>query len=127
MAKKKIISKKPTHKFVALKNKNELDKVKTIQGDYDEMDDWKMDPKGYFLIKIDRKRKVIQAAHCKKIGVIDLIIEGEKPQDIYFEVQKLKLISRIDHAAYLGKELEKAYIALRTRKRYVQDKELAFR
>jgi dihydropteroate synthase len=31
------------------------------------------------------------------------------------------LISRLDHAAYLGIELEKADVALRTQKSYIQD------
>ncbi len=121
--KKSLVKKK---NFVPLKN-GDLKDVPVIQGHYDEIHDWKMDPKGYFLIKIDRKNKEIILAHCKKIGVISTVIKGKKPQDLYYEVHKKKLISTIDHAAYLGKELEKAYVALRTRKRYTQDKELNFR
>ena len=37
---------------------------------------------------------------------------------------KRKLISRLDHAAYLGKEIEKALIALKYRLSYVQDEDL---
>ncbi|MCK4335493.1 MAG: DUF4346 domain-containing protein [Candidatus Aenigmarchaeota archaeon] len=35
-----------------------------------------------------------------------------------------KLISRLDHAAYLGKEMEKAIIALKNNLNYVQGREL---
>jgi len=35
---------------------------------------------------------------------------------------ELGLVSRWDHAAYLGSELTKAEIALRTGKEYIQDK-----
>ena len=33
---------------------------------------------------------------------------------------------RMDHAAYLGRELQKAYIALKNNLEYVQDDELDF-
>jgi tetrahydromethanopterin S-methyltransferase subunit A len=114
---KKIIE----HRIVPHINTKEAE---IVSAHYDETKDWRMDHKGYFLIKLDRRRKIIKAAHCKKIGVFDIIIEGKKPQDIYFEAQKRGLVSRIDHAAYLGKELEKAYIALKLKKTYVQDEEL---
>ncbi|MEM4524601.1 MAG: DUF4346 domain-containing protein, partial [Archaeoglobaceae archaeon] len=35
-------------------------------------------------------------------------------------------VSRLDHAAYLGRELMKAEIALRLGKNYIQDRELNF-
>ncbi|MEA3346473.1 MAG: DUF4346 domain-containing protein [Candidatus Auribacterota bacterium] len=37
------------------------------------------------------------------------------------------MVSRLDHAAYLGKEIEKAIIALKNELLYVQDKELIVR
>ena len=51
---------------------------------------------------------------------------GNKPSDIYHEVLKKGLIKRADHAAYLGKECQKAYVALQLEIDYVQDKELEF-
>ena len=74
-------------KIVKIKNKQEI-KKRTVRGKYHEIKDWSMDPNGYFLIKIDRRRKLIIAAHCKKIGVIDIVIEGKTPQEIYFEAHK---------------------------------------
>ena len=32
---------------------------------YHKIKDWKMDPKGYFLIGVDRKKKIIQVGYCK--------------------------------------------------------------
>jgi tetrahydromethanopterin S-methyltransferase subunit A len=100
--------------------------MKTITGNYNEIEDWSIDTNGYFLIRINREKGLIEAAFCTRRGEIDVVIEGKKPQDIYHEVYKLKLISRIDHGAYLGKELEKAFIAIKTGKEYVQDKVLDF-
>ena len=95
-----------------------------IQGSYDDIQDWVMDLKGYFLIKINREKKQLELAHCRKNNIIEIKIVGKRPQDVYFEAIKRGLISRLDHAAYLGKELEKAYLALKLGKNYVQDEEL---
>ena len=112
-------------KIIKIKNKQEV-KGRTIRGKYHEIRDWSMDPKGYFLIKTDCRRKLIIAAHCKKLGMIDLVIEGKTPQEVYFEVHKRGLVTRIDHGAYLGKELQKAYTSIKLKTIYVQDEELNY-
>ena len=38
---------------------------KKIVAKYHKIKDWKMDPKGYFLIEVDRKKKIIQVGYCK--------------------------------------------------------------
>ena len=38
---------------------------KTINARYDRIKDWKMDPKGYFLISIDNKESLIKVGYCK--------------------------------------------------------------
>jgi dihydropteroate synthase len=113
-------------KPVGVKNKDVLESVPVVTGDYHEIEDWSMDKNGYFLIRVDTERKILELAHCKKLGIVDSIFEGKKPQDVYYELHKANLISRIDHAAYVGKELYKAYIALQKGLTYVQDSELEF-
>ena len=43
---------------------------KRIIAKYHKIKDWKMDPKGYFLIAIDKKNKIIRVGYCKftKLG-----------------------------------------------------------
>ena len=93
-------------------------------GYYDEIKDWIQDEKGYVLIRIDKKNNKLELGFCKKDNVIEIIITGEKPSDIYFELGKRNLLSRPDHYSYVGKELQKAYIALKCGLEYVQDLEL---
>lgn len=100
------------------------DGADTIEGKYDNRKDFILDPKGYFLIKIDRNKKMIHVGFCESRNVIQMIISGKTPQEVYFTASKLDLISRYDHAAYLGKELEKAYLAIKLNLDYVQDEEL---
>ena len=52
------------------------------------------------------------------------IIKGRTTRDVYQTIIRKCLISNYDHAAYLGKELEKAFIALKLDRSYVQDEDL---
>lgn len=55
-----------------------------------------------------------------------MTVVGDDAKSISDTVVENKLISRLDHAAYLGRELKKAEIALKLGKNYVQDSELNF-
>lgn len=105
--------------------KPELSKnVEAIEGTFNKYKDWIKDPKGYFLIRVNKTEKIIELGFCKENNIIDVVIKGKIPQEIYYTAVKKGLLSRTEHAAYLGKELEKAYLALKYNLDYVQDKEL---
>ncbi len=76
------------------------------------------DPMGDFRIWIANKN--IVCSHEKAC------VTGRDAKSIIDTVLRLKLLSRLDHAAYLGRELKKAEIALRLNKNYIQDRELNF-
>lgn len=82
-----------------------------------------LDMAGAFKISIDREDGVIIAAHYlnSDLNKPTEIIKGRTADGIYTEIVKLGLVSRLDHAAYLGSELAKAEIALQTGKQYIQD------
>ncbi len=102
------------------------DNFKEIKAKYDDNKEFKLDEKGYFLIRVDRKNKNIEVAFCKSKNIIEVKIAGKTPIEIYHTIIKENLISYISHAAYLGRELQKAYIALQQNIEYVQDDELDF-
>ena len=90
-----------------------------------------MDPKGYFLIRIDKKKKIIQVGYCKftKLGnspVNDMvaIIKGKTAIEIVNTLIRAKFISTLQHAGDMGIELNKAEMSLKYGFKYVQDKEL---
>ena len=83
--------------------------------------DWIMDPKGYFLIDIDRMEKKIIVVHCLADGTKNAVIEGSDPIALYYTILKKDLVSLMTHAAYLGQELEKAFLAIKHGFKYVQD------
>ena len=84
---------------------------------------WRLDQKGYFLIRVNKELNKIEAAFCDlKENKVRVIIRGDNPVEVYTAILKENLISMLDHAADIGVELEKAYIALKTGKKYTQDK-----
>ena len=104
---------------------------KKIKAKYHKIKDWVMDPKGYFLIAIDSKKKVIKVGYCtfKKLGnepINDMvsIVSGKTAIEIVNTLIKNKYISSLQHAADMGIELCKAELALKYNLNYVQDADL---
>lgn len=108
---------------------NQIEKTtdfRKISAKYDDAEEFVLDPKGYFLIKIEQSDKTIHVGFCTSKNKLQWEIIGKKPLDIYQTIIKENIIDRLDHAAYLGRELQKAYTALQQNIRYVQDDELVF-
>ena len=79
------------------------------------------DPAGYFVIYVDRARGLLSLEHYRNDGVLDALIEGRAAAELYTPALEENLISRLDHAAYLGRELTRAEMALCTGQPYRQD------
>jgi dihydropteroate synthase-like protein len=82
-----------------------------------------VDPQGVFRITVDRKLETIVALHFATAETDKpiIIIKGKTAEAVYAQIMEMRLVTRLDHAAYLGRELAKAEIALRVGKDYVQD------
>ncbi len=102
----------------------ELPEANTIHAQYDDLKEFVMDPKGYFLIRTAPERKEIEVALCAERNLISKKVVGKTPLEIYQTCIKEGMLSRHDHAAYLGRELQKAFVALQLDIPYVQDDEL---
>jgi dihydropteroate synthase-like protein len=83
-----------------------------------------LDTKGIFKIFLDRTEGVLIAVQFELLDMTkpNNIIKGKTAESVYAEIIEKGLVSKLDHAAYLGNELAKAEIALRTGKEYIQDK-----
>lgn len=82
-----------------------------------------LDDKGSFRIALDRIEGAIVALHYTSLKMNQPvnIIKGKTAESVYTKIAELGLVTRIDHAAYLGSELAKAEVALKTGKEYIQD------
>ncbi len=89
---------------------------------------WIPDPKGYFIISIDKKRNKIIAEHYNKEKELTDKIIGESADEISKTIANLDLIGDFEqtkeHSLYIGRELQKAEIALRNNLEYAQDSPL---
>lgn len=80
------------------------------------------DPAGYFVIYVDRQRQHLSLEHFRNDGALDVVIEGLTAAELYTTAIDNGLLSRLDHAAYLGRELARAEHALRTGDAFAQDR-----
>ena len=104
---------------------------KKLTAKYHKIKDWRMDPKGYFLIAVNKRKKNIQVGYCKftRLGNTPLndmvaIIEGKTAIEIVNTLIREKFISTLQHAADMGIELHKAELSLKYGFKYIQDKDL---
>ena len=124
--------KNPNIKIIKGRWYNINKKIKKILiAKYHRIKDWKMDPKGYFLITADKKKKIIQVGYCKftKLGnspINDMvaIVKGKTAIEIVNTLIREKFISTLQHAADMGIELHKAELSIKYGIKYIQDKDL---
>lgn len=81
-----------------------------------------LDKAGYFIVYPDRRGHRLVLEHYTNAGVLDCILEGPSPSALYMAAIGRNLVGRLDHAAYLGRELARAERSLETGVAYVQDK-----
>jgi len=102
-----------------------------ITAKYHRIKDWRMDPKGYFLVAVDRKEKIIKVGYCKFSKLNNslthdmvAIINGKTAIEIVNTLIRKKFISTLQHAGDMGIELYKAEMSLKYGFKYIQDSEL---
>ena len=81
-----------------------------------------LDPAGYFVVYPDRNKQCLMLEHYTNQGVLDRILTATSASALYASVIEMQLLSRLDHAAYLGRELARAEHALQSGEDYVQDR-----
>ena len=97
------------------------------------------DPQGFFLIFLDQERNEVVVEFYesvikdeksnKKIGTgkLGLVVCGTNAEALCHTIAREDLVSRFDHASYLGRELQKAEIALKNGLKYEQDEEITLK
>ncbi|KYK25515.1 MAG: hypothetical protein AYK23_03550 [Candidatus Proteinoplasmatales archaeon SG8-5] len=112
-------------------------KVETIPAEKDQ----KMvkDPAGFFVVFIDKERDEIVVEFYegvvkdekkgKKVGTgkLGLVVCGTDAEALCHTIAREELVSRFEHAAYLGRELQKAELALEYGLDYEQDEDIVFK
>lgn len=122
------------------KSEIKIEQMKPITAYHKEAEDVALDPKGFFVILLDRKKGEIVVEHyqaewneeavknysgdwraCMKSQKLSKIIIGKSATDIAHTIIREGLVSRLEHAAYIGRELQKAEKALKENLPYEQE------
>jgi tetrahydromethanopterin S-methyltransferase subunit A len=80
-----------------------------------------LDKAGFFVVLSQAATGLIFCEHYENSGRLAHVIEGRQAAVIAATVIQEGLVTQLDHAAYLGRELAKAEIALQTGSHYEQD------
>jgi tetrahydromethanopterin S-methyltransferase subunit A len=86
----------------------------------------RLDKAGFFVVIPQAATGLIVCEHYENSGRLAHVIEGPQAALIAATVIQEGLVTQLDHAAYLGRELTKAEIALKTCSHYEQDAALGF-
>jgi tetrahydromethanopterin S-methyltransferase subunit A len=81
----------------------------------------RLDKAGFFIVLPQAATGLIICEHYENSGRLAHVIEGRKAAVIAATAIQEGLVTQLDHAAYLGRELTKAEIALKTGAHYEQD------
>ena len=79
----------------------------------------KLDKAGYFVINLENDSILLE--HYSYKEQLLRVIEGRDARSIYLTLVRNGWVSKLDHAAYLGKELTKAELSLKHGFKYLQD------
>ncbi len=99
--------------------------VYEVSAAYDPYRDWVRDPAGFFVVTIERESHRLKCEHYTNGNVLHAVIRGGSAAELLFTIVQYELVSRLDHAAYLGRELQKAELALMHGLSYEQDASLS--
>jgi tetrahydromethanopterin S-methyltransferase subunit A len=83
-----------------------------------------LDKKGFFVILPQKEEGKIYVEFYANSGQLQYTIVGMDAPGIYYTIIEKGFVSKLDHAAYLGKELTKAEYFLKYDIPYTQDKAL---
>lgn len=81
----------------------------------------KLDRAGFFIIIPNPESGLIICEHYENNGSLAHVVEGRKAALIASTIVERGLITQLDHAVYLGRELAKAELSLKTGALYEQD------
>ena len=79
----------------------------------------KLDKAGYFVINIEGDRLLVEHYDYKER--LQRVIEGDDARSIYLTIVRNEWVSRLDHAAYLGRQLTKAEYQIKYGVPYLQE------
>lgn len=107
------------HAFVPPVNLEETEDVERVIAEGTDPMRIKLDKAGYFVINIENDSLLVEHYDYKERLL--RIIEGRDARSIYLTIVRNGWVSKLDHAAYLGKQLAKAELSVEHSFEFLQD------
>lgn len=89
---------------------------------------WKEDPNGFFVVSLRLNQKKIVVEHLRNNKITKKVV-GDSAQDICYKIGQMQMVGdfeqTVEHAMYLGRELQKAEVCLKNQLAYEQDGDVA--
>ena len=81
-----------------------------------------LDKAGYFVILPVPAKGILAVEHYANDNRLLRVIEGTEARGLYSTIIKNGWVSQLSHAAYLGKELERAELSMKMGFKFIQDR-----
>ncbi len=101
-------------------------KPKKIVAYHDSRKEFRLDPAGYFILKVFYTKHQIGARFCNNDHVPKYDFVGKHAEEIYATIVRTKITNDAMHLAYIGHELHKAEVAMKLHLNFVQDSPLDY-
>ncbi|MDD5433417.1 MAG: dCTP deaminase [Candidatus Pacebacteria bacterium] len=89
--------------------------------------DWVEDPNGFFVVSLRPSQKKIVVEHLQNHKITKKVV-GDSALDICYKIGQMQMVGNfeqtVEHAMYLGRELQKAELCLKNQLAYEQDGEI---
>lgn len=89
---------------------------------------WKEDPNGFFVVSLRLQERKIVVEHLQNNKITKKVV-GDSALDICYKIGQMRLVGdfeqTVEHAMYLGRELQKAEVCLKNQINYEQDADIA--
>ena len=106
------------------KRRRRADEAEVVVATRDPSSAWQYDPVGYFLVFVDRTRRLLRVEHRSADHRLKTVFEGRRAEELCHTIVRRGDVTLLAHAAYLGRELAKAETALALGLEYDQDRPL---
>ena len=89
--------------------------------------EWKEDPNGFFVVFLRPTERKIVVEHLQNNKTTKKVV-GESASDICYKIGQMQMVGdfeqTVEHAMYLGRELQKAEVCLKNQIAYEQDSDI---
>lgn len=106
-------------KFARVIKPMDVKQVEVVQADKSKKVG--LDKAGYFVVLPLKDKGILNVEHYSNDNRLLRVIEGKDAASVYQTIVENGWVTQLSHAAYLGKELDRAELSMKLNFKYIQD------